>query len=148
MRLIIGIAATLVVSACAGEADTSEELSVSTIDLQPIGYPDIQENDLFGMSCAYGSGNSMAALVIAMPDAAYIKTDGALIAVPAAEGSAELSYGSRSEYSSEDYVLRLAQIDEGVQVAPELINYVGEISLNDADGAELFTASGTVQCGA
>lgn len=120
---------------------------IATIELQPILYPDIEANDLYGASCAYASGNSIAALVIAMQGAAFIKSGGEIITLSAKAASEELPYGSRAVYFNKDHTLRLKIEGEGEQDSPEVINYQGTAVLTDSNGGELQRFSGTAQCG-
>lgn len=161
MRWTIAVFA-LALAACGGDTGTEAEpepvmaettgtdetaAAPARVMLQPIGFPEIEANTLYGASCAYSAGDSMAALVIAKHDAAHIKIDGSLISLAPADTSQELAYGSRSAYTNADLTLALQIGEDGSQVAPEVTRATGSLTLTDSGGAELFTATGAVQCG-
>ena len=127
--------------------DTTGE-PAAAVSPQPIGYPDIEANELYGASCAYASGNSMAPIVIAFPDEAVMKIDGAIrrFRVDAESEGAQL--GSNSRYLAQDRVLLLTIAGEGTPAGEETANFTGTVRLMDGAGAELFATEGTVQCGA
>lgn len=115
---------------------------------QPITYADIESNELYGASCAYGSGTSMAPIVIAFPEEAVMKIDGEIRRYrvdPESEGS---RLDANSRYLADDRVLLLTIAGEGTAGGEERANFTGTIRLIDGAGAELFATEGTVQCGA
>jgi len=127
----------------AGEADAPGP----TITPQPIGYPDIEANDLFGASCAYASGTSMAPIAIAFADEAVMKIDGEIrrFVVDAESEGAQL--GTRTRYLAQGRTLLLTLDGEGEQVGSETVNFTGTVRLVDDAGAELFATAGGAQCG-
>ena len=127
--------------------DTTGE-PAAAVNPQPIGYPDIEANELYGASCAYASGTSMAPIVLAFPDEAVMKIDGAIhrFRVDAESEGAQL--GSNSRYLAQDRVLLLTIAGEGTPAGEETADFTGTVRLMDGAGAELFATEGTVQCGA
>ena len=131
--------------ACGGETDM--ESPEAAVVPQTITYNDIEANNLFGAGCAYSSGTSIAPIVLAMADEAVMKIDGRIHRFqidPESEGTRLVS---RSRYLAEDRVLFLTVEGEGTPAGEETMNYTGSVHLLDGAGAELFTTTGTVQCG-
>jgi hypothetical protein len=120
----------------------------ATVSPQPIGYPDIEANELYGASCAYASGTSMAPIVIAFADEAVMKIDGAILRFRVDEESEGSRLGEDSRYLADDRVLLLTIAGEGTPAGEESANFTGTVRLIDGAGAELFATEGTVQCGA
>ena len=136
----------LSVAAC-GEAEQAPVAAAPAARPEPIGYPDIEANGLFGVSCAYASGTSMAPLVIAFADEAVMKIDGQVqrFVVDAESEGAEL--GTRTRYLAEGLTLLLTIEGGGEQAGGVGANYTGSVRLVDDAGAELFATEGAVQCG-
>ena len=141
MRAFAASLFLLMLAAC-GEAGETKAPGPA-VTPQPIGYPDIEANDLHGASCAYASGTSMAPLVIAFADEAVMTLDGEIqrFRVDAESEGAERGTGTR--YLAEDRVLLLTIERTGAQT----VNFTGTVRLVDGAGAELFASSGAVQCG-
>ena len=131
----------LMLAACGEAGETNAPGPAVTP--QPIGYPDIEANDLHGASCAYASGTSMAPLVIAFADEAVMKIDGEIQRFRVDAESEGAERGTRTRYLAEDRVLLLTIERTGAQT----VNFTGTVRLVDGAGAELFANSGAVQCG-
>ena len=141
MRAFAASLLLLMLAAC-GEAGETK-VPGPTLTPQPIGYPDIEANDLHGASCAYASGTSMATLVIAFADEAVMKLDGEIQRFRVDAESEGAEHGTRTRYLAEDRVLLLTIDRTGAQT----VNFTGTVRLVDGAGAELFANSGAVQCG-
>ena len=141
MRAFAASLFLLMLAAC-GEAGETK-VPGPTLTPQPIGYPDIEANDLHGASCAYASGTSMAPLVIAFADEAVMKIDGEIQRFRVDAESEGAERGTRTRYLAEDRVLLLTIERTGAQT----VNFTGTVRLVDGAGAELFANSGAVQCG-
>ena len=131
----------LMLAACGEAGETNAPGPAVTP--QPIGYPDIEANDLHGASCAYASGTSMAPLVIAFADEAVMKMEGEIQRFRVDAESEGAERGTRTRYLAEDRVLLLTIERTGAQT----VNFTGTVRLVDGAGAELFANSGAVQCG-
>ena len=105
MRAFAASLFLLMLAAC-GEAGETK-VPGPTLTPQPIGYPDIEANDLHGASCAYASGTSMAPLVIAFADEAVMKIDGEIQRFRVDAESEGAERGTRTRYLAEDRVLLL-----------------------------------------
>ena len=141
MRAFAASLFLLMLAACGEAGETNAPGPAVTP--QPIGYPDIEANDLHGASCAYASGTSMAPLVIAFADEAVMKMEGEIqrFRVEAEREGAER--GTRTRYLAEDRALLLTIERTGAQT----VSFTGTVRLVDGAGAELFASSGAVQCG-
>ena len=131
----------LMLAACGEAGETNAPGPAVTP--QPIGYPDIEANDLHGASCAYASGTSMAPLGIAFADEAVMKMEGEIQRFRVDAESEGAERGTRTRYLAEDRVLLLTIERTGAQT----VNFTGTVRLVDGAGAELFASSGAVQCG-
>ena len=141
MRAFAASLLLLMLAAC-GEAGETK-VPGPTLTPQPIGYPDIEANDLHGASCAYASGTSMAPLVIAFADEAVMKMEGEIQRFRVDAESEGAERGTRTRYLAADRVLLLTIERTGA----ETVNFTGPVRLVDGAGAELFASSGAVQCG-
>ena len=141
MRAFAASLFLLMLAACGEAGETNAPGPAVTP--QPIGYPDIEANDLHGASCAYASGTSMAPLVIAFADEAVMKMDGEIQRFRVDAESEGAERGTRTRYLAEDRVLLLTIERTGAQT----VNFTGTVRLVDGAGAELFASSGAVQCG-
>ena len=141
MRAFAASLFLLMLAACGEAGETNAPGPAVTP--QPIGYPDIEANDLHGASCAYASGTSMAPLVIAFADEAVMKIDGEIQRFRVDGESEGAERGTRTRYLAEDRVLLLTIERTG----GETVNFTGTVRLVDGAGAELFASSGAVQCG-
>jgi hypothetical protein len=168
MRRRLLIAAGLALTAC-GEQLTESELQAQNEAMtdrvreandiapplvevvpDPIGYPDMEANDLLGLQCAYAPGTSMGARVIAREADAWIKIDGELIRLAADVGSRELPAASRSLYTGREYSLRLEIADKGevAEGAARPDYYEGTVWLRDRWDRVIYQGTGPVNCGA
>ena len=141
MRAFAASLFLLMLAACGEAGETNAPGPAVTP--QPIGYPDIEANDLHGASCAYASGTSMAPMVIAFADEAVMKLDGEIQRFRVDAESEGAEHGTRTRYLAEDRVLLLTIERTGAQT----VNFTGTVRLVDGAGAELFASSGAVQCG-
>ena len=118
---------------------------------EPILYPDIEANDLFGLACSYAPGTSMGARVIAREVDAFVKVDGDVLRFAADPGSRELPAGTRSFYNGREYSLRLEIEDKqtGEQIGDGgAVLYEGTVWLRDRWDRVIYQGTGAVNCGA
>jgi hypothetical protein len=145
MRALAGLL-LLSVAAC-GEAEETPAAPGPTITPEPIGYPDIEANGLFGASCAYASGTSIAPLVIAFADEAVMKIDGRIQRFQVDAESEGGEIGTRTRYLAEGRTLLLSIDGRSDRAGIETGNLTGTVRLLDDAGTELFATEGGVQCG-
>jgi hypothetical protein len=117
------------------------------LDAQPITYMDIESAKLTGPSCNYASGKSMAAVVMAMNDAAVMKIGGALKRFTLDPQCNKLEKGTGSRYVAPGYVLDLAVKKESRRAQAGKIGFQGSVRLSDGKGRVLYATEGDVQCG-
>lgn len=115
---------------------------------EPILYPDIEANDLFGLACSYAPGTSMGARVIAREADAFIKVDGEMLRFAADPGSRELPAKTRSFYNGREYSMRLdiGNKQAAGEDAPALME--GTVWLRDRWDRVIYQGTGAVECGA
>ncbi|MXO58883.1 hypothetical protein GRI89_04925 [Altererythrobacter salegens] len=127
-------------AACGGDPVEDAEAPARALVLQPIGYPEIEANDLHGPNCSYASGKSMAPVVMAFGDEAVMKIDGEIHRFPLDPQCKEVRNGTGSRYLADDRVLDLAVEGEGP-------TFDGSVKLSTGSGKVLYETSGAVQCG-
>lgn len=161
MRIAIPVA-LLALAACSAEPSEEErQAAVAEVEanqtpvpeelaLEPIDYPDIEQNDLYGAGCNFApDGGGMGAVAIAMAEKGYLKRKGEILTFAADSGSTELPYLARSKYDGKAYSFLLA-IDEASEAPTgmETSDYSGELTVEDQYGGVVYQATGIVQCGA
>jgi hypothetical protein len=118
---------------------------------EPILYPDIEANDLFGLACSSAPGTSMGAREIARETDAFVKLDGEVIRFAADPGSRELPANTHLLYNGREYSLRLEIEDKqaGEQVGDGgAVLYEGTAWLRDRWDRVIYQGTGAVDCGA
>ena len=136
--------------AAVAEVEATQSPPPLSIEPQPILYPEIEANDLYGAGCSFApDGGGLGAVAIAMAETGYLKLEDAIVELAADTGSAELPYLARSEYDGTTYSFRLT-IDEqsGAPSGDETSDYSGELTVFDPQDRSVYQATGIVQCGA
>ena len=136
--------------AAVAEVEANQTPSPETLVLEPITYPDIEENNLFGAGCSFApDGGGVGAVAIAMAEDGYLKRNGEVLKFAADSGSRELPYLARREYDGTAYSFTL-DIDDasGAPSGMESSDYSGSLTVRDAYEAVVYEATGIVQCGA
>lgn len=165
MRRVV-LSAALLLAAC-GNQMTPEELAarderdiamveeanataspIQLVTPEPISYPDIERNDLFGVACNYAPGTSLGTRVIARDVDAFMKIEGKMERFAADPGARELPWGTRSTYNSRSHVLQLAVTGDGTPSGDETEDFEGTITLRDQYGRVVYEGTGLAQCGA
>ena len=161
MRIAIPLA-LLALAACSAEPSEEErQAAVAEVEanqtpapeelaLEPIDYPDIEQNDLYGAGCNFApDSGGMGAVAIAMAEEGYLKRKGEILTFAADSGSRELPYLARSKYDGKAYSFSL-DIDEASEAPTgiETSDYSGELTVEDQYGGVVYQATGIVQCGA
>lgn len=107
---------------------------------------DIEAAKLIGPSCNYASGHSMAAVVMAMNDAAVMKLGGALKRFTLDPQCDKLEKGTGSRYVAPGYVLDLAVKPQSRSEQAGKVGFSGSVKLSDGKGRVLYATEGEVQC--
>jgi hypothetical protein len=123
---------------------------IDPLSPQSITFEDITRYKLFGASCAFRpdeAGDQLVAL--AMAHAAYLKIAGELRAFAADKGSAPLRLGSWTRYLGREHVIDLQVAEgEGKPSGKETRDWRGWLTVRDPYQRVVYSAPGTVQCGA
>jgi hypothetical protein len=116
---------------------------------QPILYPEIEKNEIYGTSCAFApDGGGVGAIAIAMADDGFMKLDDRLVRFAADVGSTALPSGARSKYSGRRYAFELTLSGgEGKRVAAEATTYDGQLTVRASNGDTVYEQTGEIQCG-
>ena len=123
-----------------------EPQATPTLNAQPITYMDIESAKLSGPSCNYASGKGMAAVVMAMNDAAVMKMGGALKHFTLDPQCDKLERGTGSRYVAPGYVLDLAVKKESRREQAGKVGFAGSVKLSEDKGHVLYSTDGDVQC--
>ena len=132
-------------AACGSASD--KPATTPALNAQPITYMDIEAAKLTGPSCNYAAGKSMAAVVMAMDDAAVMKLGGALKRFTLDPQCDKLEKGTGSRYVAPGYVLDLAVNKESRSEQAGKVGFQGSVKLSDSKGRVLYSTAGDVQCG-
>jgi len=119
------------------------------IDPDPILYPDIERNKLYGASCAFApEGGGLGAIALAMADAGYMKIDGAIQRFAPDPGSKEQPLGTRVEYDGRSYSFTLALgAGEGRQSGQETTDFSATLTVRNPGDEVVYRSKGIAQCG-
>jgi hypothetical protein len=116
---------------------------------EPILFPDIEENDLFGAGCAFAPGDSMGAVMLTRDKVAWMKVGGDLVRFASDPGSAKMPLGTWSRYSGKEMALALTRsTDEGEPDGEETTRWRGRLTVTDPFDQVIYDQAGLVQCGA
>lgn len=130
-------------------AEAAHEGPMVPISLQPIGYPDIEKNDLFGPSCAFAAGNGMAPLFLGMEDTGHIKMGDKVLTLAADPGSKRNVAGFPINYSGLAIAAQLEVEGQGRGFGDGGgLTYSGRLTVTDVKGRDIYQETGSVQCGA
>lgn len=115
---------------------------------EPILYPDIEENDLFGAGCSFvPAGGGLGAIAIAQEDKGYMKRDGEVLTFASDKGSAKQPLNSYRKYDGKLYGFTLdLATDTGEQEGGEIVNRPANLTVRDGRGRTVYEAPGTAQC--
>ena len=122
---------------------------LAEIELQGIGYPDIEQHDLYGVGCNFAPKNGgLAAVFLGQDDRGVIKLGGDIVTLAADKGSPTLPYSAHEHYVGTEYSADLTVSGEGSPSGEEAVDYAGQLVIRDAHERTLYDEAGIVQCGA
>lgn len=159
MRLSAVIVLALAVAGCSEPAEEPdidiEQMNKDArgpavpVELQVIGYPDIEKHELYGASCAFTpEGGGVGAFALVMQEGGYLKIKGEIERFAPDAGSAEQPYGTRSKHSGLERSFELAiEQDSPRQSGYETVNYPAQLTVRDSSDREVYRAKGLAQCG-
>lgn len=132
--------------ACDGVAERGAAPPTTAVTPQPIGYPDIEANDLHDAGCAYASGTSMAPIVLTLGTEAVMKIDGEIRRFVLDTESEGVEQAGDRRYLARKRTLHLSIEGEGTPAGPQTTSFPASVRLLDDAGAVLFETTGTAQC--
>ena len=120
----------------------------STVQPEPIDYPVIKENKLYGAGCNFvADGGGLAALVLAQEKEAILKLRGKIVRIPADKKSQILPETARTRYLGPDRIIILAPLPGAKPVESGMLqNLATSLTILDPQGRIQFFAKGQVQC--
>lgn len=117
---------------------------------EPIRYPDIERNQLYGAGCSFApDGGGLGALAMATVDEGYMKRDGEILRFAADKGSARNPLGSWRKYDGRrfSFTLELAP-GAGKPSGMETTDFKADLTVRDGKQNVVYSAKGIAQCGA
>ncbi|MXP14035.1 hypothetical protein GRI44_04650 [Altererythrobacter confluentis] len=164
MRFLV-LGAALALSAC-GDAEISAEeqkriddakiaavkaaqiIPPTPLTPEPILYPDIEKNDLFGAGCAFiPAGEGTGPLVLTQADVAFMKIDDEIERFAADKGSPKGPVGTYEKYDAGAYSLSLVIDGDGKQSGMETTDFDGNLTVRNERDQTVYSADGLAQCG-
>lgn len=138
--IILGLA---VLSACSQAKPEMPQLA-----LQPILYPDITQNKLYGAVCSFVPTNGgLGAVLLAQAQRAVIKIDDHIVTIPVATDGAALPQGAHTHYAGPLYAATLqATAGKPQRTQGSQVSFVGHLSITDAKAQPVYDAAGDIQC--
>ncbi len=123
--------------------------AIKQISPEHISYPDIEKNNLFGVSCGFAPGNSMRVLFLAMDEHGYMKLDDKIVTLAPDKGSAKLPVTGYTHYDGKEFSVTL-DLDEvtDAQEGIELTKWRGRMTVRDHKDRITYDKDGLVGCGA
>ena len=128
----------------------SQTPPVIAIVPEPIGNPDIDRFEMFGLGCSFAPGAEAAGPVaITLLGEAFMKVDGEVERFAPDAGSPETAYGTRRKYDGKRFSFQL-ELDpgEGEQIGMETIQHDARLVARDSRDRVIYQADGTARCGA
>ena len=145
--LILPLASALGLSACSG-GNSAAPPQMPQLVLQPILYPDMTQNKLYGPACNFVASNGgMGAVFLARPNQAVIKIDDHIVVIPLAEAAGSLPQGAHTHYAGPLYAATLVPVAGGKHGMMGAIAVFGaQLTITDAKGQKVYEARGDTQC--
>ena len=144
-RGVLGL--VFLLAACGGSAPPPPP-PASTVQPEPINYPVIKANDLYGAGCNFvAEGGGLSALVLAQEKEAIIKLKGKIVRIPADKKSQILPETARTRYIGPDNILILAPLPGAQPIEAGMVQSLGtSLTIMDLQGRIQFFTKGQVQC--
>jgi hypothetical protein len=110
--------------------------------------PDMEENDLLGVSCSFTPTGQSNPVALGTVGTAFIKLDARIERLAADKGGEKMPYGTWAKYDGKKYVLKFAKGDgDGERSASDSTRWPGHMSLFDSYDRIIYEANGAFQCG-
>jgi hypothetical protein len=141
MRKVVMV--SLALTACSGATPAAPQLL-----LQPLLYPDMTQNKLYGPSCNFVPSNGgMGAVFLAQTSRGVIKIDGHIMAIPLAADTAPLPLGAHTHYAGPLYAATLLPVPGGKHsMMGAVAVFTGHLIITDAKKQAVYDATGDTQC--
>jgi hypothetical protein len=116
--------------------------------LQPILYPDITQNKLYGPACNFVPANGgLGAVFMAQDTSGMIKIDDHVVTIPLAADAAPLAPGAHTRYAGPLYAATLVLAPGAKQTTRGAdILFTGHLTITDAKRQTVYDATGDTQC--
>ena len=138
----------------ASDAAASAEIRAANVPppipvtLEPIAYSDIEANELIGIGCSFAlARNADAAMAVTMVEAAYVKQDNEIQRLAPDMGSAEMPFGTRSNYDGTQFGLEMTMRGDGEAIGGETTLYDATLTLRDGRDRIVYQQDGVARCG-
>ncbi len=138
----------------ASDAAASAEIRAANVPpaipvtLEPIAYSNIEANDLIGIGCSFAlARNADAAMAVTMVEAAYVKQDNEIQRLAPDMGSAEMPFGTRSNYDGTQFGLEMTMRGDGEAIGGETTLYDATLTLRDGRDRIVYQQDGVARCG-
>ena len=143
MRKSVVIMGLLVLSACSAKPDPAPQLA-----LQPILYPDIVQNKLYGSGCNFVAANDgMGGVFMAQDAKGLMKLDGHIVEIPVAGDAAALPQAAHTHYAGPLYSATLIQVPGGKSKTTGVVSvFAAHLTIFDARKQSVYEADGDAQC--
>lgn len=118
------------------------------VELVPFRLPDIEKHQLYGTSCAFAAeGGGLGAVAMAMEDVGYLKIGKEVLRFAADKGSAEMPFGTRSEY---DGLAQSFELEAASGTPPQpsggSVTFPGRLTVRDDRERVVYDRPGEIQC--
>jgi hypothetical protein len=135
--------AILALAACSPVKPAMPQLA-----LQPILYPDITRNKLYGASCNFVPSNGgMGAVFLAQATQAIIKIDDHVVPIPLAANAGPLAQGAHTRYAGPLYAATLVPVPGGKHTMMGAVPvFAAHLTITDAKAQTVYDATGDTQC--
>ena len=145
MRKIVMVC--LALAACSG-GNPGTKPDMPQLVLQPILFPDITQNKLYGPACNFVPSNGgMGAVFLAQAERGVIKIDDHVVAIPLAGETASLPQGAHTRYAGPLYAASLTPEPGAKQKSVAgMTVFTAHLTITDAKGQKVYDASGDTQC--
>jgi len=132
------------------EAAQNVQPPIRMLAIEPITKADIEKAGLLGANCTFvPPGKPGTYVVLAMADAAYLKVEGELGTYAADKGSPPLPLSGWTRYEGRSHIIDLQIVGgEGTQSGEKATDWPGRLSIRDPYSRLVYSAAGTVRCGA
>ena len=138
----------------ASDAAASAEIRAANVPpaipvtLEPIAHYNIEANDLIGIGCSFAlARNADAAMAVTMVEAAYVKQDNEIQRLAPDMGSAEMPFGTRSNYDGTQFGLEMTMRGDGEAIGGETTLYDATLTLRDGRDRIVYQQDGVARCG-